>query len=142
MDRKKAYRKCLILSGNVSIGYQAASLLENHECQTHVVHSDQEAYDCIKMDHIDTVVADIDAVDLGGLAVLAFCHHHFPAITTYAIAQTDDEYGKRMARDAGGCDGYFYLIKGTLQIDSRHGMAAELAAEHPQDADHSNRDHT
>ncbi|MFN2105624.1 MAG: DNA-binding response regulator [Candidatus Promineifilaceae bacterium] len=138
MGRKmKASGKCLVLSGNVSIGYQAASLLENHGWQTHVVHSDHEAYDCINADHIDAVVADIDAVDLGGLAVLAFCHRRYPAITTYAIAQTENEYGKRMARDAGGCDGYFYLIKGTLQIDPRHGMAAELTDAHPQDANYS-----
>jgi DNA-binding response OmpR family regulator len=123
---ERAKKKCLILAGNVSIGYQIASLLENHGWHTHVVHSDLQAYDGILANGIDAVVADIDAADLGGLAVLAFCHHRHPAITTYAITQPDDEYGKKMARDAGGCEGYFYLMRGRLQIDPGRGMAAEL----------------
>jgi DNA-binding response OmpR family regulator len=122
------HKKSLILTANVSIGYQAASLLENHGWHTNVVHSDLQAYDSILTKGIDAVVADIDAADLGGLAVLAFCHHRYPAIATYAITQPDDEYGKKMARDAGGCQGYFYLTKGRLQIDPGRGMAAELSA--------------
>lgn len=125
---EESQKKCLILAENVSIGYQAASLLENHGWHTRVVHSNLQAYDSILTDAIDAVVADIDAVNLGGLAMLAFCHRRYPAIITYAITQPDDEYGKRMARDAGGCEGYFYLTKGRLQLDLDRGMAAELSA--------------
>jgi CheY-like chemotaxis protein len=126
--RRGPPKTCLILSGNVSIGHQIASLMEHHAWQTNVVHSNLQAYDYITNENVDIVVADIDAVDLGGLALLAFCHRRYPAIIPYAIAQANDEYGKKMARDAGGCQGYFYLMKGSLRIDPDRGMAAELAA--------------
>jgi DNA-binding NtrC family response regulator len=129
--RRESPKTCLILSGNVGIGYQVASLLEHHGWQTNVVHSSLRAYDCIQTDNLDTMIADIDTADLGGLAVLAFCHHRNPAITSYAIVQADDEYKKKMARDAAGCRGYFYLMKGSLRVDPDRGMAAELAAGFP-----------
>lgn len=120
--------KCLIMSGNVGIGHQIASLMKSLGWRADVVHNDLQARDHILCSSIDVVIADIDTVDLGGLAILAFCHHRYPAVITYAIAQADDDYGKRAARDAGGCQGYFYLMKGKMQIDLRRGMAAELAA--------------
>lgn len=125
--RQQPSRRCLVLSGNVSVGYQAASLLENQGWHTSVVHSPVQAYDHILTDSFGAVVADIDTADLGGMAVLAFCHHRYPAIITYAIAQADDEYGKKMAREAGGCQGYFYLMKGGLQINANRGIATESA---------------
>ena len=102
-------QKCLILAGDAGIADQIASMLEICRWQTNVVHSDLLAYDHIQEESFDTVIADIDTADLGGLAVLAFCHHRYPQIATYAIARPDDEYGKRMAREAGGCRGYFHL---------------------------------
>jgi len=119
-----ARKKCLILTGNVCLGYQAAWLFERRGWQVHVVHSYGQAYKRILKENVDAVVADIDAVDLGGLAALAYCHQHDPSITTYAIAPTDDAYRKTLARDLGGCDGFFYLVKGSLKIDFSRGMAA------------------
>lgn len=107
--RRAPTQKCLILAGNNGIGNQIAFLLQQCRWQTNIVHSDQHAYDCLESDKFDTVIADIDAADLGGLAVLAFCHQQYPAIATYAIARSDDEYGKKMASEAGGCRGFVHL---------------------------------
>ena len=109
--RGRPRQKCLILAGDASLGQQIATLLENCRWQTSVVGSDGQAYERIQDERFDTVIADIDTADLGGLAVLAFCHHSYPAIATYAIARYDDEDGKRLAREAGGCRGYFHLYE-------------------------------
>lgn len=126
--RGKSPPRCLIMAGSPIIGHQIASLVAALGWQTDVVHDDIQARDHILTEAIDIVIADIDTVDLGGLAILAFCHHRYPALVTYAIAHAEDEYGKKMGRDAGGCQGYFYLEKGKMQIDLSRGMAAELVA--------------
>ena len=123
--------KCLIMSGNAGIGHQIASLVESLGWHAEVVHSDLQARDRIVSSFIDVVIADVDAVDLGGLAILAFCHHRYPAVITYAIAQADDVHEELSGLDAGGCQGYFYLMKGKMQLDLRRGMAAELATDMP-----------
>lgn len=105
--------KCLIVAGDAGLGQQIASLLENCRWQTRVVGCDRQAYDRIQDEHFDTVIVDIDSNGLGGQDVLAFCYQRFPAIATYAIARHDDEHGKRLAREAGGCRGYFHLYEKT-----------------------------
>jgi CheY-like chemotaxis protein len=120
-------KTCLILAEDVCIGNQIASLLEAYEWPVHVVHSDKQAYDLMLQESMDVVIADIDAVKLGGLAVLVYCHHQDPSIITYAIAPVDDGYRKKLARDLGGCRGFFYLINKRLEIDTCRGVAAELA---------------
>lgn len=102
-------KTCLILAGDAGIGQQIAVLMAQCRWQTKVVQSDVLAYDCLLEHEVGTVVADIDTASLGGLALLAFCHRRHPEIMTYAIARPEDEHGKRMARDAGGCRGYFCL---------------------------------
>lgn len=109
MMRGTPRQKCLILAGDAGVGQQIASLLENCRWQARVVGSDRHAYARIEDEYFDTVIADIDTTDLGGLAVLAFCYQRFPAIATYAIARHDDEHGKRLARETAGCRGYFHL---------------------------------
>lgn len=104
-------QKCLILAGDTGIGQQIASLLESCRWQASVVGSDRQAYERIQDEHFNTIIADIDTADLGGLDVLAFCHQSYPAIATYAIARHDDEHGKRLARETGGCRGYFHLYE-------------------------------
>jgi len=120
-------KKCLILAEDGCTGNQIASLLEAYGWPVHVVHSDKQAYDRMLQESMDIVIADIDAVNLGGLAVLAYCHHHDPSTITYAIAPVEDGYRKKLARDLGGCRGFFYLINKRLEIDACRGVAAELA---------------
>jgi DNA-binding NtrC family response regulator len=107
----KPLQKCLILVGDAGIGHKIASMLENCRWQTNVVYSDLHAYDSIKNNHFNTVIADVDTADLGGQDLLAFCHRHYPRIATYAIVRPDDELGKQMAHEAGGCRGYFHLYE-------------------------------
>jgi DNA-binding NtrC family response regulator len=102
---------CLILVGDAGIGRQIAGLMERCRWQAKVVQSDRLAYECLLEHDVCTVVADIDTADLGGLALLAFCHRRHPDIMTYAIARPGDEYGQRMAREAGGCRGFFGLYE-------------------------------
>jgi DNA-binding NtrC family response regulator len=102
-------KKCLILAGDPGIGESIATILEHCRWQTNVVRSDLQAYNSIKHERYDTVIADIDNADLGGQALLAFCHHRYPNIDTYAIARPDDEYGMDLARKAGGCRGFYHL---------------------------------
>ena len=104
---------CLILVGDAGIGRQIAGLMECCRWQAKVVQSDIHAYDCLLEHDVGTVVADIDTANLGGLALLAFCHRRRPDIITYAIARPEDAYGQRMAREAGGCQGYFHLHERT-----------------------------
>lgn len=118
--------RALILIGDSNISYQMTSLLKAVGWQVDVVHNDLQARGRIMNKHFDIVIADIDAVELGGLSILAFCHHRYPSIITYAIAQDDDAFGKKMGRDAGGCQGFFYLTKGKNQIDLNRGMSAQL----------------
>jgi DNA-binding NtrC family response regulator len=108
-------KTCLILVGDAEIGRQIAAMMERCRWLTKIVQSDGLAYDCLLEHDVGTVVADIDTDNLGGLALLAFCHRRHPDIMTYAIARPDDEYGKRMAREAGGCLGYFSLYERSPQ---------------------------
>lgn len=119
--------RCLIVAGNVTIGYQVASLLSGLGWRIDVVHNDFLARDTILTQAVDVVVADIATDGLDGLSFLALCSYRFPGIATYAIVQGDDAYGKRVGRDAGGCQGFFYLMKGGLRLDLERGMAMSLA---------------
>ena len=117
----------LILSGNVIIGHQVAALLHNaYGWQMQVTHRDKQAYGLILQGDMDVVIADIDAVDLGGLAVLAYAKHHWDSIITYGITESRDAYLKTLARDMGGCQGFFYVAEGRLEVDLRAGMAGQL----------------
>jgi CheY-like chemotaxis protein len=117
----------LVLSDNVIIGHQVASLLRNaYGWDMQVTHRDKQAYALILQGNMDVVIADIDTVDLGGLAVLAYAKHHWTSITTFGITESRDAYLKRLARDMGGCQGFFYVAEGRLEIDPRVGMAGQL----------------
>ena len=91
-----------------------------------VTHRDKQAYGLILQGNMDVVIADIDAADLGGLAVLTYAKHHWASIMTYGITESRDSYLKRLARDMGGCQGYFYVVEGRLEIDTRTGMAEQF----------------
>lgn len=117
----------LMLADNVIIGHQIATLLaSSYGWRMQVVHSDREAYQIILQGNVDAVIADIDAIDLGGLAVLIYAKHHRPSFMTYAITQSRSLYLKKLARDLGGCDGFFYMIDGRMELDTRSGLAAQL----------------
>lgn len=117
----------LVLSSNVIIGHQVSTLLSSsYGWKMQVVHTDKQAYALILQDNMDAVVADIDGIDLGGLAVLAHTKHHWPSIKTFAITEDGDFYIKKLARDMGGCEGFFYLVKGRMEIDTHMGLGAQL----------------
>lgn len=125
---RKTGKRCLILTGNVCVGYQVANLLGRMQWQTHVLHSDHHAYDALRRHGADVVVADIDTAGLGGLAVMGFCSQQHPDITTFAIAANEHDLSSRLAQNLGGCRGYFYLGNHGLNIDTSRGLAADPAA--------------
>ena len=90
------------------------------------VHQDRDAYALIMNEGIDVVIADINSTALGGLSVLTYARHHWPSILTYAIARNDDPFLKKLARDMGGCLGFFYRVKGKLELDTHTGITPEL----------------
>jgi len=118
---------CLILTSEASTGEQIAALGSAFGWRPHLVHSDKQAYEYLLHRHADIAIADIDAIRLGGLAVLTYCHHQTPSIATYAISPAEHPYRQHLARNLGGCDGFFYLRDGRPDIDSSRGMAAQLA---------------
>jgi len=119
-------RRCLILAADAVTGNQIAALLDVSDWCVQLVHSDKRAYERMLQANMDLVIADIDAVDLGGLALLVYCHHHDHSATTYAIAPVNDGYRKKLACALGGCRGFFYLQNGSLNIDLCSGAAAAL----------------
>jgi len=121
-------KQCLILTGNVIIGDQIASLLNAQGRQTQVVGSDVEVFNIIAQGRVDAVIADIDDISLGGLSVLALCKHHNPAIPSYAICRDGNSKPMYLARRLN-CAGYFYLKQDEMQkIDTSRGMAAWLTS--------------
>lgn len=121
-------KRGLILVENLCLGYQLSTLLKKKNWHMDVLHQDRQAYALILSGEINTVITDIETSHLGGLAVMTYCKRHWPSITTYAIARNSgDAYLKKLARDMGGCRGYFYLTDSRLDIDTGIGMAAKLA---------------
>ncbi|HXH65267.1 MAG TPA: hypothetical protein VNH42_07160 [Mariprofundaceae bacterium] len=116
----------LVLSDNIIIGYQIAFLLGSCGWRMQVVHTDKQAYEIILKGNMDIVVADIDAAGLGGLATLVYCQRRWPSIKTFAVTRGDDAYLEKLASDMGGCQGFFYLSDGKLELDTCSGMAAGL----------------
>jgi CheY-like chemotaxis protein len=124
---KPVGKRGLILVENLCLGYQLSTLLKKKHWQMDVVHQDKQAYALILRGGLDTVITDIETSQLGGLAVLTYCKRHWPSITTYAIARNSgDAYLKKLARDMGGCRGFFYLTDSQLEVDTGIGMAAQL----------------
>jgi CheY-like chemotaxis protein len=119
----------LILSANIIIGYQLASLLGACGWRMQVVNADKQAFAPILQGNVDVVIADIDASDLGGMAVLVYCKHHRPSITTFALTRGAYPYLERLAYELAGCEGFFYLSDGKLEVDTRTGMAARLLSQ-------------
>ena len=117
----------LVLSSNVVVGHQVAHLLSSI-CgwQVHTVKRDRQAYAHISQGRMHAVIADIDTSELGGLPVLVYTRHHWPSVITYAIARNEDTYAKQLAFDMAGCEGFFFLTKGNLMIDTNSGFAAQL----------------
>jgi len=74
---------CLVLTSEVSTGEQIAALGRAFGWRPHLVHSDKQAYEYLLHSHADIAIADIDAIRLGGLAVLTYCHHQTPSITPW-----------------------------------------------------------
>lgn len=117
----------LILSRDIIIGHQIATLMSSsYGWSMQVVNTDKQAYNLILQGDMDAVVADIDGIDLGGLAVLAHTKYHWPTIKTFAITKNGDLYIKKLARDMGGCEGFFYLKKEKIELDTRMGLGAQL----------------
>ena len=125
--RNPVAKRGLSLVENLCRGYQLSTLLKKRNWQMDVVHQDRQAYALILSGGLDAVVTDIETSHLGGLAVLTYCKRHWPSITTYAIARNGgDAYLKKLARDMGGCRGFFYLTDSRLEVDTGIGMAAQL----------------
>lgn len=122
----------LILSANIIIGYQIASLLGACGWRMQVVHTDKQAYALILQGNAEIVVADIDTSGLGGMAALVYCKQHRPAITTFGLTRGTYSYLEGLARKMGGCEGFFYLADGKLEIDTHTGMAARMV-HHPDE---------
>lgn len=132
---KPVARRGLILVENLCLGYQLSTLLKKMDWQMDVVHQDKQAYALILRGGLDAVITDIETSQLGGLAVLTYCKRHWPSITTYAIARNGgDAYLKKLARDMGGCRGYFYLTDSLLEVDTTIGMVAQLMRQPAADA--------
>lgn len=124
--RLEPYRG-LVLSNNIIIGHQVATLLTAaYGWNMQIIHSDMDAYQIILQGDVDAVIADIDALDLGGLAALVFAKRHMPSIMTYAITRSRSLYLKRLARDLGGCQGFFYMAEGRKELDIHTGLTAQL----------------
>lgn len=117
----------MVLSDNVIIGYQISHLLSSR-CGWHmsVVHRDEDAYWNLAKGRLNAVIADIDASNLGGLAVLVYAKRYWPSVITYAITRDDDPFIKHLATHMAKCESFFYLLKGKMMIDSHAGMAAEI----------------
>ncbi|MFN2105619.1 MAG: response regulator [Candidatus Promineifilaceae bacterium] len=116
----------LILSDDVIMGHQIATLLSSYGWKMNIVHKDRQAYALIHQGDIDVVVADIEKADLGGLAALSYAKHHWPSIMTYAIAQKDDLLLKNLARDLGGCLGFFRRVKGRIELQTHAKQKSHL----------------
>lgn len=121
----------LVLCTNVVASHQVAHLLSSI-CgwQVHLVKQDRQAYALISQGHMHAVIADICANELGGLSVLVHTKQHWPSVITYAITRSEDAYAKQLASDMADCDGFFFLTKGNLMIDTNSGMAAQLIHQH------------
>ncbi|TLS66682.1 DNA-binding response regulator [Mariprofundus erugo] len=117
-------RKCLVLVDDTASGDLVTSLLHRYGWRMQLVCEDREAYEHMLRRQFDVVVADIDAIDLGGLALLAYCHQNVPEMTTYALAQGDDPERKRLARELCGCQGFLYF-----QRDEMTDAASRIAAD-------------
>ncbi len=115
----------LILTGNVCLGYQIASLLHNVGGQTHVIHNDAHAYDLLRREKVDSVVVDIDTPGLNGLSYLCWCKFRRPSIAIYAICSGGNTKSMQVARSLG-CKGYFYLGQGKALVETRYGMARNI----------------
>jgi hypothetical protein len=125
----KTHKKCLILCTSVCIGRQIDSLLKE-KCgwKTYMVHSGTQAYARLSKGAIDIVVANIEAQPLGGLGFLEYCHRQYPQVTTYGIASENNVFLQKLACEAGGCRGFFYLRDNSAIIDCSRGLAAEISA--------------
>jgi DNA-binding NarL/FixJ family response regulator len=121
--------KGMVLCENVIIGYQVSHLLSSR-CgwQMYVAHNDEDVYWNLAKGRLNAVIADIDSSNLRGLAVLVYIKRYWPSVITYAITSDDDPYIKHLATNMAGCEGFFYLLKDKMMIDSHLGMAAELQA--------------
>jgi CheY-like chemotaxis protein len=117
----------LILTGNVCIGHQVASLLHNVGWQTQVIHDDRQAYDLLYRENVDSVVVDIDTPGLHGLSCLCWCKFRRPSIAVYAICSGGNTLSMQAARNLG-CRGYFYLRQHKILVDTRCGMARGLTS--------------
>jgi len=63
---------------------------------------------------------------------MTFCHHHYPSITTFAIAPLEDAQRKKLACELGGCKGFFYLANNGRSINLSRGMGATFMARLPE----------
>lgn len=121
----------LILAGNVTVGSQVAALLDRNGWWTHVVYSDMAAYQAIQNRNVDVFIADIESLDIGGLAVMIWCKNYHSSIIPYAICKNGHHRQMQLAHDFGGCAGYFYLKDDRpLEINTDCGIAARLMNEH------------
>jgi hypothetical protein len=91
-----------------------------------VLQQDKLACDLVLQGRVDAVIADIDEVDLGGLAVLAYAKHHCPTVMTYAITEDRNPYIKRLALELAGCLGFIHRVQGRMELDTRTGLLTRL----------------
>jgi len=120
----KARTGCLILAGNEEVGRRIAEHLQTHNCQPHIVTDDKSAYAHLHKGRTQVVIADIDTEDLGGLALLIFCHQQHASIATYGISSVEGSHHKELAISLAGCRDFFYLKNNGRHIDTRRGNGA------------------
>ena len=121
-------RTGLVLSAHPLIGHQIAGLFSSGgDWQMQVVGRDKQGYARLSGGGCHAVVADIDAADLGGLALLIYAKRHWPCVTTYAITRNEDAYLKQLACEMAGCQGFFHLSTDGMTLEMHSGMAARLA---------------
>lgn len=119
--------RALILTVETMVGYQIALLLEAHGWRIRVVNDEFAAYQAVYRRDIDIIISDIGSWKAGGLAVMVWCKRHCPWVVPYAICRRDQWKLMQIARDYGGCEGYFYLTDDESPLlDTNHGMTARF----------------
>jgi hypothetical protein len=74
---------------------------------------------------VDSIVVDIDTLELNGLSFLVWCKLNRPSIAIYAICSGGNTKSMRVARNLG-CKGYFYFGQGKALVETRYGMARDI----------------
>lgn len=120
-------RKCLVLAENICVGYQAAFLLQSAGWHAEVALDEDDAVRRLSTEAFDTLVIDLEAEKLDGMAMLLWNRMQYYPVMAYGICGSDNMKSMQMGRKLG-CLGFFYLREGRLEIDAMQGMGGVLNA--------------